>query len=347
MKPTNRQRQKLWFFEMKKKNGKNKPGFDDINESKAGYDYHLPVMLSQSCDLLVTKPDGIYVDGTLGGGGHSAEILSRLAPEGRLYSFDKDPEAIQHCSAKFADELSKGTGSRITIINDCFSKATELKDFRGELTGVLLDLGLSSRQLDNSRRGFSHRANSHIDMRFSSHGGSAEELLNAAEEEELESIFRNYGEEQFSKLLARRISQIRRVTPLRYTYELRAIVEDVVPGAMLNKSLSRVFQALRIAVNNELEVLAFALDSFLKELADGGRIVVLSYHSLEDRIVKQFIKSHSKLSKNINIEVANSVPVLKALTAKPIEPPFSEIKLNPRARSAKLRAAEKIGTIIV
>ncbi len=332
---------------MRKKSGKHKPETDETKETAAGYDYHLPVMLSQSCDLLVTNPGGVYVDGTLGGGGHSAEILGRLSPQGNLYSFDKDPEAIEHCTAKFAGELTKGSSSRMTIINDCFSKANQHINFRGELTGVLLDLGLSSRQLDSSRRGFSHRANSRIDMRFSSHGGSAEELLNAAKEEELESIFRNYGEEPFSKTLARRISQIRRVTPLRYTYELRAAVEDVVPAAMQKKSLSRVFQALRIAVNNELDVLASALGMYLGELASGGRIVVLSYHSLEDRIVKQFIKSNSKLSKNAEHKVANSVPILKAITAKPLEPSDSEIRLNPRARSAKLRAAEKIGTVFV
>lgn len=342
MNPMNRLLLKLWFFEMKKKSGRMKKTHDEFSEARADYDYHLPVLLMKSCDLLVTNPDGVYIDGTLGGGGHSAEILGRLSPEGRLYSFDKDPEAIEHSSAKFADELAKGDSSRIIIIEDCFSNADEHINFRGELTGVLLDLGLSSRQLDSSRRGFSHRANSRIDMRFSSHGGSAEELLNAAKEEELEFIFRNYGEEQFSKMLARRISQIRRVTPLRYTYELRAIVEDIVPGVMTGKSLSRVFQALRIAVNNELDVLTKALESYLVGLAAGGRIVVISYHSLEDRIVKQFIKSHSKFSKNVKDIITNNVPVLNALTIKPIEPEDSEIRINPRARSAKLRAAEKL-----
>ncbi len=327
---------------MKKKAGSKRKAFDEWDDTpKAPYDYHLPVMLKQTCDYLVTDPEGVYIDGTLGGGGHSAEILSRLSPKGRLYSFDKDPEAIAHCTAKFAEELSRGPESRISIINDCYSSAVEHRNFRGELTGVLLDLGLSSRQLDSSRRGFSYRANSRIDMRFGSLGGSAEELLNAAKEEELEFILRTYGEEPFSKTLARRISQIRRATPLRYTFELRSVVEDVVPKPMHSKSLSRVFQALRIAVNSELDVLSKALDSYLEPLAPGGRIVILSYHSLEDRIVKQFFKVNSKLSKNIDNNIAKGVPIIKVITPKPLAPDESEIAANPRARSAKLRVAEK------
>ena len=310
------------------------------------YDYHLPVMLKQCCDYLITDCEGTYIDGTLGGGGHTEEILTRLGPKGRLYSFDKDLTAIEHCNAKFADELSKGEESKLIIVNDCFSNAGSHKDFRGEFQGVLLDLGVSSRQLDESRRGFSYRVNSRLDMRFSSHGRSAEELLNAAKEEELENILRTYGEEPFSGRIARRIGEVRRASPLKYTFDLRNIIEEVVPGNLRFKALSRVFQALRIAVNEELNVLEKTLNNSLEFLAPGARIVIMSYHSLEDRIVKNFFRQHSKVRKfsksNSDNDEANNVPKLKLVAGKPITADFKEITANPRARSAKLRVAEII-----
>lgn len=334
---------------MKKKNKKSKKSsFKKKKREKnpVEYDYHLPVFLKEACDFLVTSPDGIYMDGTLGGGGHSSEIISRLSPKGRLYSFDKDIIAIRHCEAKFAEELAKGPDSKIELVNDCFSSAGSFEKFRGESQGVLLDLGLSSRQLDESRRGFSYRVNSRLDMRFGSHGRSAEELLNAAKEEELEKILRTYGEEPFSGKIARRIGELRRASPLKFTFDLRNIVEESVPAHMKYKSLSRVFQALRIAVNKELEVLEQTLNDSLDFLAPGGRIVIISYHSLEDRIVKLFFKEHSKkkrpsYSNSISNE-ANYVPKLKVITAKPLIPKYDEITINPRARSAKMRIAEKL-----
>ncbi len=326
----------------KKQPRKRQPGKRIDRSRQEEYDYHLPVLLKESVDYLVRDPEGTYIDGTLGGGGHTAEILRRLGKKGRIISFDKDEAAIAHCRARFREELDKRNESRLLIVNDCFSGLKSLKNHRGDTQGVLLDLGLSSRQLDDSRRGFSYRTNSRIDMRFGSSGRSAEELLNAAEEDEIVKILREYGEEPFALKIARRITQIRRVTPLSYTFDLKAAVIDSVPRHMVNKSLSRVFQALRIAVNNELEVLKDALDGSLEVLAPGGRIVIISYHSLEDRIVKNFFRDNSRLSKNANTndEKANTMPKLKILTKKPVVPDNDEKLRNPRSRSAKMRVAE-------
>lgn len=303
-------------------------------------------MLKTACDYLVTSPDGKYVDGTLGGGGHTGEILLRLNERGKLFSFDKDEEAISHCKTKFADELAKGEQSRLRLFNECFSKACSMTELRGELRGILLDLGVSSRQLDDSSRGFSYRGNAPVNLRFASAGKTAEEILNAASKDEIEHILRNFGEEPFAREIARRIVNVRRLSPIKFTFQLRTIVEESVPFKQKTNSLSRVFQALRIAVNNELEVLGDSLDCFPSLLAKGGRIVVISYHSLEDRIVKSKFKEFSKSQRTIysddNIEIANTMPILKILTPKPITPAREEILVNPRSRSAKLRVAEKL-----
>ncbi len=301
-----------------------------IDKSSAvGYDYHLPVLKTESCDLLVQSSSGIYLDGTLGGGGHSEEILSRLDSDGRVYSFDEDIAAIEHCREKFAEELSKGEASRIVLLNENFSKACSIKEIRGEAKGLLLDLGVSSRQLDDSRRGFTYRANTHLDMRFGSQGSSARDLLNAANEEELEHILRNYGEEPFAQSIARRIAEKRRAFPLDSTFDLRLIIEETVPKKNLYPTLSRVFQAVRIAVNDELGVLQYTLENIVPVLTTGGRIVVISYHSLEDRIVKTTFRDLCQSG------------ATKSITPKPITAGKKELEENPRARSAKLRVVEK------
>ncbi|MGC9078570.1 MAG: 16S rRNA (cytosine(1402)-N(4))-methyltransferase RsmH [Candidatus Kapaibacteriota bacterium] len=303
----------------------------------SGY-YHTPVLLKEVVELLVTDPNGIYIDGTIGGGGHSEAILEKLGQGGRIFGFDKDPEAIAFCREKFKGELEKGELSRIELFNDCFSNACSITRHRGRWTGFLLDLGVSSRQLDESRRGFSYRAVGPLDLRFSPHGRTAEDLVNAANEEDLAALLRRYGEEPFAKKIARAIVQQRKIARLKTTVDLAKVVEIAVPNKYLKKSLSRVFQAFRIAINNELEVLENALHSALDCLAIGGRIVVISYHSLEDRIVKNFIHNFSikKIENTTTI-----VPKLKILTKKPITPSKEEIRTNPRSRSAKLRAAEK------
>ncbi|MFH1050352.1 MAG: 16S rRNA (cytosine(1402)-N(4))-methyltransferase RsmH [bacterium] len=320
---------------------KKKSGTDG-SVQRSGYEYHLPVLLQQSCDFLVTKPDGKYIDGTLGGGGHSGEILRRLSPQGSLYSFDKDEQAIAFCREKFWGELQKAENSRLKLINECFSKACSITGVVGETDGILLDLGLSSRQLDESRRGFSYRKDSSLDMRFGPNGKTAEEILHAAKEEEIIAILRNYGEEPFAYRIARRIMLQRRALPFKTTFALRAVVEESVPDKQRTKSLSRVFQAFRIAVNNELEILYNTLHNCLPILSDGARFVVISYHSLEDRIVKSFFKEQSikKAQIKSDLDLTKNMPLLKILTPKPILPDDNEIARNPRARSAKMRVAE-------
>jgi 16S rRNA (cytosine1402-N4)-methyltransferase len=299
--------------------------------------YHTPVLLKETIDLLFTKADGIYIDGTIGGGGHSEALLAKLSSGGKIFGFDKDPEAIEHCKEKFKNELEKGENSRIELFNECFSKACSITRHRGEWTGFLLDLGVSSRQLDESRRGFSYRAAGPLDLRFSPHGRTAEDLVNAVDEEELAALLRKFGEEPFAKKIARRIVQQRKIAPIRTTIDLARIVESVVPRRSLASSLSRVSQALRIAINDELNVLHNALHSALQCLGNRSRIVVISYHSLEDRIVKNLFRQFSK-----GEEASSSMPKIKILTKKPLVPSEDEVKNNPRSRSAKLRAGEVV-----
>ena len=308
------------------------------------YDYHLPVLLEQAVDYLITDNSGLYIDGTLGGGGHAAEIIRRLDSGGKIIAFDKDEEAIKHCQLKFGEELI-GSG-RITLINDSFSKACSIEEIKGKVHGFLLDLGVSSRQLDNSRRGFSYRTDSRLDMRFADSEKTAEEILNQTSEKELTEIFRIYGEEPLSSVIARRIIQRRRASSLSTTGELRALVEELVPHHLLYKTLSRVFQALRIAVNNELQELDTTLRSAFDILAPGGRMVVISYHSLEDRIVKSIFRETSKVMKNYQKTdteyPATTVPIARLLNTKPIIPSPEELLDNPRARSAKMRVVERV-----
>jgi len=330
--------------------GKSKK-YKDLNKKKfidkdkiEDYNYHLPVLLKESVDYLVWRPDGTYIDGTLGGGGHTEEILRRLV-NGKLIAFDKDEEAIAHCRDKFwGDQVAADTA--LMLVNDSFSRACSITE-SGGISGLLLDLGLSSHQLDEGLRGFSHRQNAPIDMRFGSTGKSAEDLLNACSEEELMRILYLYGEEPFAKGIARRISIIRRATPIRTTLDLRSAVEMAVSPKFLNKSLARVFQAVRIAVNGELDVLEETLRNFPKNLETGGRIVVISYHSLEDRIVKTIFREKSKsfnqrTAYQSNLSLPIIMPELKIITPKPLIPSEEETEKNPRARSAKMRVAERV-----
>jgi len=309
------------------------------------YDYHLPVMLKQAVDLLITDANGIYIDGTLGGGGHSKEILEKLGSGGKLLAFDKDEAAIEHCSQVFDDELGKGEKSRIVLINESFENACSVREIHGRINGFLLDLGVSSRQLDDGTRGFTYRADSKLDMRFGGEGRDAESLIAAATEEELEHMLRFLGEEPNAKAIARRIIEVRRVVPLKSTLQLKQIVEDIVPQKFAIRTLSRVFQAIRIKVNDELETLASTLKKTIPALGPGGRIVIISYHSLEDRIVKSIMREFSPRynKEHFDSNLSSGVPVLDILTKKPIIPDDDEILRNPRARSAKMRAAVRVG----
>ncbi len=327
-----------------KKNQKkvNKKKQIDYSQAKE-YEYHLPVFLEKVLEYLNIKEDGIYIDGTLGGGGHSSEILRRLGKNGKLLAFDKDVMAIEYCLTLFAEEIEKSDNSRISILNQSFSEACSIKSICGKVNGILLDLGVSSRQLDDSNRGFSYRFDSPLNLRFSSQGIDGEELLNTAKQEEIESLLRKYGEEPFARNISRLIVERRRVFPIKTTLDLRKIIEESVPPAQLIKSLSRVFQAIRIAVNDELSVLEEAMRNSTELLTNGGRIVVISYHSLEDRIVKNILREYASDKYNDDpLPKLIRKKQLKILTNKPIIPDEIEIKNNPRSRSAKLRIAEKL-----
>lgn len=312
---------------------KRRPRVSDNPEIQE-YEYHLPVMLHECIDaLMVLSSAGTYIDGTLGGGGHTAEILSRLSKQGTLISYDADPDAIAHCEERFAlvrmsepEKLSLRNMNFISMIDD------DMKE--DSISGVLLDLGVSSRQLDKGQRGISYRFNTKLDMRFGPEGQTAEELLNTIEEGKLHHILRGFGEEPFARIIARRIVERRRAAPLQSTFDLRHIIEECVPPHIVSKSLARVFQAIRIAVNSELDILEQTIRGMIPKLTKGGRIVILSYHSLEDRIVKHVFKELSS-------KQDDNIPSLNILTNKPIEASPEEISRNPRARTAKLRIAEK------
>jgi len=308
------------------------------------YNYHLPVLLKESIDMLVWKQDGIYIDGTLGGGGHTAVILDRLQDGGKVLAFDKDPDAVRHCSEKFSDDIHR----KLVIFNECYSRACSKEEFSGKISGLLLDLGVSSRQLDGSDRGISYRFDATLDMRFGTEGLSAKELLNSAEEVQIERILRLYGEEPFARVVARRIVEKRRASTLNTVFQLKEAVEQAVPIHLLNKSMARVFQAIRIAVNNELQTLESTLTNIVPMLEKGGRIVVISYHSLEDRIMKNFVKEQTATTRKAETpdEMIYSTtvaiePIFNNLTKNPITPSPEELSKNPRSRSAKLRVIEK------
>jgi len=297
-------------------------------EDEEGYNYHNPVLRDLTIDLMITKVDGVYIDGTLGGGGHAAKILNKLISGGKLLAFDKDINAIEYCKNILSEEEDSG---RLTIIRDCFSNAHRYSKQFGKIDGLLLDLGVSSNQLDSDSIGLSYRVNSALDMRFSGEGVSAADIINSANEDELLRILRDYGEEPNARAIARRIIERRRGITLDTTFALRSIIEECVPEKFRTKALSRVFQAFRIAVNDELAILEKGIRNIIPYLNKSARIVVMSYHSLEDRITKNIFKELAMSDeKSVNI-----------ITKKPIVPDMAEMKKNPRARSVKIRVAEK------
>ncbi len=290
--------------------------------------YHIPVMLQECLEALRIAPDGTYVDGTLGGGGHSAAILHQLGPEGRLISFDADDVAIAHCQQRFAHELSNGESSRLRLVHDNFSTMSEHLP-RGTVNGVLLDLGVSSYQFDHHERGFSFRMQAPLDMRFMAEGETAADILNTRSEEALSTLFFTYGDEPQSRRLAKAVVQRRALAPLRTTIDLRDLVVQHIPPHHQAKTLARLFQALRIAVNDELGRLERTLSDIIPLLSPRGRIVVMSYHSGEDRIVKNVFRANPE--------------TLTIITKKSVEATAEEQHTNPRSRSARLRVAERKG----
>ena len=313
-------------------------------QSLKEYDYHEPVLFKETIDLLVENRDGIYIDGTLGGGGHAAGILRKISDSGRLICFDADIQAIGFCRGAFSDELQRGDKSRIRLVNANYAEACsteEVVEHHGRISGFLLDLGVSSFQLDNPAQGISHRFDAPLDMRFGGSGRTAADIINSDSENEIERILREFGEEKFARKITQAIIKHRRIAPFTTTVDLRKAVEDSVPPPLFFSSLARVFQALRIAVNRELEVLENTLECMIPLLATKGRMAVITYHSLEDRIVKNVFKRHAhehKPSFPGDIFVPST---LSLVNPKPILAGKQELQANPRARSAKLRVVEK------
>lgn len=308
---------------------------------------HETVLLHETVDGLNVKPDGIYVDCTLGGAGHSSLILSQLNEKGHLFSFDQDMTAINHAKVILKDEVEKG---KVTFVHSNFRYLKEALEEKGihRVDGVLYDLGVSSPQLDVSERGFSYQHDATLDMRMNQEQElSAHTIVNEWDYSDLVRIFFRYGEEKFSKQIARKIEARREIEPIETTHELVEIIKDAIPAPARRKGghpAKRVFQALRIAVNDELGSLEDSLESAVDIINVDGRISVITFHSLEDRIVKQLFKSYSQmpeLPRGLPVIPEGHEPLLKLVNRKPILPSNEEVENNNRSRSAKLRVAEK------
>ena len=296
--------------------------------------YHNPVLLKQSVDALVTNPDGIYVDCTFGGGGHSREILSRLSEKGRLFSFDQDLDALKNT----IDD------PRFTLVNQNFRflENSMLAYGISQVDGILADLGVSSHQFDEAERGFSTRSNATLDMRMNvMQGLDAKKIINDYEEEELADIFYHYGELREARKLAREIVHHRKSKKIETTEDLKNLF-SYIPAFKQNKFFAQVFQAVRIEVNQELEVLKEMLVQSYKILKVEGRLVVISYHSLEDRLVKRFLKNGMFEGEPQRDIYGNYAKAFELLKTKAIIPDDKEIEENSRARSAKMRIGIKL-----
>ncbi|GAP74671.1 16S rRNA (cytosine(1402)-N(4))-methyltransferase [Pseudoalteromonas sp. CO325X] len=306
---------------------------------------HISVLMTETIEALAIKPDGIYIDGTFGRGGHSGEILARLGEQGRLQAIDQDPSAIA-AAQRFADD------PRFNIAHSRFSRLDEVAEAQGligKVDGILLDIGVSSPQLDDAGRGFSFMKDGPLDMRMDpSQGRSAAQWLAEAELEDMVFVFKKYGEEKFARRIATKIIETRAHTDINSTAQLAKLIDEAVPVKDKHKHpATRTFQAIRIYINSELEEIQTALQAALKVLKPGGRLVVISFHSLEDRIVKQFIKKQSKgeaMPRGLPLtdEQLKQQLTLKAV-GKAIKPSEEEIARNSRARSSVLRVAERLG----
>ena len=308
---------------------------------------HISVLLTETIEGLAIRPDGIYVDGTFGRGGHSRVVLSQLGPEGRLFAIDRDPSAI---AAAAADEFAKD--ARFHISHCTFAElATVAADqqITGTVDGILLDLGVSSPQLDDAERGFSFMRDGPLDMRMDPTSGiSAAAWLAKADVEDITFVLREYGEEKFAWKIANAIVEDRVTEPFTRTAQLAALIARVVPKSFKEKKhpATRSFQGIRIYINSELEQVNQALEAALTVLKPGGRLAVISFHSLEDRLVKQFMRKHSKpaqLPKGIVLTEAQMRQDLALkLIGKAMMPSDAELAANPRSRSAVLRVAERM-----
>ncbi len=307
-----------------------------------GTEQHKPVLLEEAIEALVTRGDGHYVDGTFGRGGHSRALVARLNEQGRLLALDKDPQAIA------AGRRDLGSDDRVTFVQGSFAELEQwILDWGvGEgVDGILLDLGVSSPQLDDPERGFSFMEDGPLDMRMDpTRGVSAAEWLNEAPEREISRVLWEFGEERHARRIARKIVTERAHTPLTRTSQLAGLIEEMLGRRERKHPATRSFQAIRIQVNNEMADLAKGLEAGIRQLRPGGRLVVISFHSLEDRLVKRTFREAARpgqVRRGLP-EDPNWVPRLK-LVGKARKPSETEISANPRARSAVMRVAEKVG----
>ena len=303
--------------------------------------YHRPVLLEQTIDALGIRPDGIYVDGTAGGGGHSHAIASRLTT-GRLIALDQDPDAIAEAGRRLE-------GLPATLVQTNFMYMDRALDKLGidKVDGILLDIGVSSHQLDAPERGFSYHHDAPLDMRMSQSGTTAADLVAALSEKELADIFWKFGEEKFSRPIARAIVRQRDKSPIETTLQLAELISNAVPAAARRDGhpARRVFQALRIAVNGELDCLSAALDTAFDRLKEGGRLAIITFHSLEDAMVKNRFAEWRQgcvCPKEFPVCVCGRTPAAGLVLKKPATATPQELEENPRSRSAKLRCAEKL-----
>lgn len=306
---------------------------------------HRSVLLEPCMEALAIKPEGIYVDGTAGGGGHSYEIAKRLTT-GRLIAIDQDEAAIKAASAKLSCY-----GDRVTVVRNNFRNVADVLDMLGieKIDGILMDLGVSSYQLDTPERGFSYMADAPLDMRMDARAEkTAYDVVNTYSEFDLRRILFDYGEEKFAPRIAARIVKARGDKPIETTGELTALIKSAIPAAARDGGhhpAKRSFQAIRIEVNAELDVIRPALESAMRRLNPGGRMAVITFHSLEDRIVKQTfadMASGCTCPRGLPVCVCGKTPQVKVISKKPILPDEEELESNPRSRSAKLRVAEKL-----
>ena len=304
--------------------------------------HHIPVLLNESIENLISNKSGIYFEGTIGFGGHTKSILEHLDNKARFVGTDKDSVAYEYCKNKFKDD------NRVKLFNASFTNIMDVAkiEFIEKFDGIFADLGVSSFQLDNKEAGFTFREDVPLDLRMDrSQGDTASFYINSLSEKELMEIFFRYGEEKNSRKIAKVICEYRVNNKIKSTEQLKKIIEEITPERFLNKTLSRIFQALRIYVNDELGELEDFLEKAVQVLNKNGRLVIITFHSLEDRIVKKFFKEKTKecvCPPEYPVCVCNTKPELKIIPRKPIIPGDDEIKNNKRARSAKLRVAEKI-----
>ena len=306
---------------------------------------HISVLLNECLDALDIKEDGIYVDCTLGGAGHSLEILKRLSPKGRLIGIDQDVDALKAAKEKIKDF------NNVTYVHDNFYNIENILEKLGieKVDGIFMDLGVSSYQLDNAERGFSYMRDAPLDMRMDrSKGITAFDVVNNYEEQQIAEVLRNYGEEKFSKRIANFIVDRRKVEPINTTLELVNVIDAAIPAKFKRDGghpAKRTFQGIRIEVNGELKILDKAIEDGIGRLNSGGRMAIITFQSLEDRIVKVKFKSLEdpcKCPKELPMCVCGKSPIVKLISRKPIRATEEELEMNSRSRSAKLRVAEKI-----